>query len=216
MVGGGSELKNRKRAPYANKNPANGADAHNIHTYRAPSSVATGRGQQDIGSAGRKTIYPCSIDGLQRPSGIVSERCFGTLVFPAASHSGSGDRSSLSAVFPNPVGRLLSDHHRGEVGVPAGEVRHDRGIDDAQVLAPPRTRRRSSTTACSPFPILQVPTGCRRSLRSLVGGWPAPGRSSVPSRATPPPHGSRRMALRGRSHGGAGGRRRGPTGQTSA
>jgi hypothetical protein len=29
-----------------------------IHTYRSPSSVATGRGEQDIGGAGGKTISP--------------------------------------------------------------------------------------------------------------------------------------------------------------
>ena len=55
---GWGELKNRTCAPYADKNPANSTGTHNVHTYRAPSSVATDRGEQDIGSAGGKTIYP--------------------------------------------------------------------------------------------------------------------------------------------------------------
>ena len=179
-MGGGSELKNRKRAPHANKNPANGADTHNIYTYRAPSSVATGRGQQDIGSAGGKTIYPRSIDGLQRPSGMVPKGCPGTLVLPAASRSGSGDRSSLSAVLPNPVGRLLGDHHRGEGGVPPGEVRHDRGIDDAQVLYSPNARTVDGDLDAVLLEVLGRPL--RREAPPSGHGLPLPIRAKVSER----------------------------------
>ena len=55
---------------------------------------------------------------------------------PAQRH-GLGLLSDCAGFVPHPVGDALADHDAGEVGVRAGDGRHDRGIHHPQILDRP-------------------------------------------------------------------------------
>ena len=88
----------------------------------------------------------------------------------------------MSLFAAHPVGDVLADHDAGEVDVRAGDGRHDRRIDHAQVLGrrargsagrPPPSRRRPAPSA----PCRRDETASRRS-RGRTPRVPRPSQSS--------------------------------------